>query len=226
MMCRSAPAGSAKHLQQRTGGLGAEPDRVGADRGGGLQQWPVEQLLVQPPDLARVPGPLRGEPLDRAGPGVAAVAERLGEPAQPVLVVRIRQPVGAAQPLELKSVLDLAQEPVRLGQCLAVGAADVAAVGERLERVERAAGAQRRVAPAVHELEQLDRELDVPQPAPAELDLAVGVPGGQALLDPAPHRADVVHHAGAVDGLPHQRRDDGHPLRGEGPVAGDRASLE
>ena len=40
------------------------------------------------------------------------------------------------------------------------------------------AGAQRLVGPAVHELEQLHRELDVAQPAGAELELAVGLGRG------------------------------------------------
>ena len=35
------------------------------------------------------------------------------------------------------------------------------------------------VGPAVHQLQELDAELDVAQPAGAELDLAVGLAGGQ-----------------------------------------------
>ena len=67
--------------------------------------------------------------------------------------------------------------------------------------------AQRVVAPSVHELEQLDGELDVSQPAGAELELAVGVARRDRRLDPAPHRLDVGDEARTGGGRPHERFD-------------------
>ena len=55
----------------------------------------------------------------------------------------------------------------------ASSAIDVAAVGELLERVERRRRADRAVGAAVHELQQLHRELDVADAAAAALQLAV-----------------------------------------------------
>ena len=86
-----------------------------------------------------------------------------------------------------------------------VVAPDVAAGGQGREAVEGGAGAQRLVGAAVHELQQLHRELDVAQPAGAELELAVGLGGRDVLLDPAAHRLHVVDEVLAARGLPHHR---------------------
>ena len=123
-------------------------------------------------------------------------------------------------------MLDGAQEPVGGEQRRGVVPADVAAGRQRGQRRHRAADAQRRVAAPVHELQQLDGELDVAQAAAAELDLALGLRGRDVLLDPAAHRLHVGDEAGPVAGLPHQRpqRVDVGPA--EVGVAGDRAHLE
>ncbi len=59
-MCRSAPAGSAKpSAASRRPGLGRrQPQRLGRHPGDRLEQRSVEQLLVQPADLAGVQRPL------------------------------------------------------------------------------------------------------------------------------------------------------------------------
>ena len=75
--------------------------------------------------------------------------------------------MGTTQLLQLQPVLDGPQEAVRRGQLRCVVAADVAAVGERGQRDHRGGAAQRLVAAAVDELQQLHRELHVAQPAAA-----------------------------------------------------------
>ena len=75
---------------------------------------------------------------------------------------------------ELEPVLDGAQEEVGLGEPAGVRRLDVAAVRQLLERVERGGGADRLVVAAVDELQELDRELDVADPAAPSLELAVG----------------------------------------------------
>ena len=52
---------------------------------------------------------------------------------------------------------------------------------QRPHRVERAAHPQRLVRTAVHELEQLGRELDVAQTAGPELDLPLALRGGEGV---------------------------------------------
>ena len=126
---------------------------------------------MQPAHLAPVAVALAGEQLQRVG----AVAQGPGQPAQPGHVVVGRQQVGAAQAVQLQPVLDGPQPAVRLREVAGVLAADVALLGERRQRRQRAAAAHRRVGAAVHELEQLHGELDVAQAALAELDLAVGL---------------------------------------------------
>ena len=71
----------------------------------------------------------------------------------------------AAQLVDLQQVLGLAQEPVRLREVVGVGAADVTAVGQGGERGQRGRDAEPVVGAAVHELQELDGELDVAQPA-------------------------------------------------------------
>ncbi len=69
---------------------------------------------------------------------------------------------------------------------------------------------QRFVVAAVHELQQLDGELDIAQPAGAELQLAGPLPGGHQLLDAAAHGLHLGHEVLALARRPHhrhQRRD-------------------
>ena len=112
--------------------------------------------------------------------------------------------------------------------------ADVSAVAERVEGLERAAAAQRLVRPPVHELQQLHRELDVAQAARPQLDLPLhggrARRGEQALLRvvhhaPA-HRAHVLDEVLALHRRPDQRADGGRVRRAERQVAGHRPGLE
>ena len=101
----------------------------------------------------------------------------------------------------------LAQEPVRAGQVLGVGAADVAAVRQRgLSAGSVAGDAQPLVGAAVHELQQLDGELDVAQAAGAELELAARHVLRQRGDHAAAHRLHVLDEVLPLRRLPDQRR--------------------
>jgi hypothetical protein len=67
-----------------------------------------------------------------------------------------------AEPAQLKQMLDRAQEPVCLRQASRILAADIPAGRQRRECGERRCLAQLLIGPAVHKLEQLNGELDVP----------------------------------------------------------------
>ena len=132
----------------------------------------------------------------------------------------------APQPEQLDAVLEGAQQPVGRAERRGVVAPHVAAGGQRSQPVERGAGAQRLVGAAVHELEQLHRELDVTQAAGAELELPVGLGGGDVLLDPAAHRLHVVDEVLAARGLPHHRLHGVAVRLSHSGVARDGARLE
>lgn len=158
------------------------------------------------------------------GDGFGAQAEGAAEAAQVGLV--LGDEVGAAQPVELDAVFHGAQEAVRVVELGGVGAADVAAGGQGVEGVEGAAGVQGGVAAAVHELEQLDGELDVAQPAGAEFELPVDLGGRDVVDDAAAHLLDVGDEVLAFGGLPDQGRYGRDVLGAERLVAGDGAGLE
>ena len=114
-----------------------------------------------------MPPPLAVELGDRVG----AQPQRAAEAAQVGLV--LGHEVGAPQPVQLDAVLHGAQEAVGAVQLGGVVPADVAA-GDSASSASRVLPLRSVVvAAAVHELEQLDGELDVAQPAGAELELAV-----------------------------------------------------
>ncbi|MGX1407773.1 prevent-host-death family protein [Streptomyces ambofaciens] len=206
--------------QALPGGLGAEPGLAGRELGDGVEQRPVEDLLVQPADHRGVPFPGAQQPGDRVG----AQAQGAAETAQVGLV--LGHQVGAAQPVQLDAVLHGAQKPVRLVELGGVGAADVAARGEGRQRVQRGAAVQGGVRPPVHQLEELHGELDVPEAAGPELELPVDLGDGDVLHHPAAHLLHVRDEVLAVGGLPHQGLEGGDVLGAEPGVAGHRAGLE
>ena len=134
--------------------------------------------------------------------------------------------VGTPELVQLDPVLEGAQERVGLVQRLAVLAADVAAPGQVGQRAEGRAGADRLVGAAVHQLEQLDGELDVAQPARAQLELAVGVAGRDVLEHPPAHRLGVGDETLPLGGPPHHRGDHLDVLLAERQVAGHRPRLQ
>src|SRR5450756_1189996 len=128
--------------------------------------------------------------------------------------------------LQLQPVLHLAQVAVGLGQLAGVLAPDVPAVRQRLQRDQRGRAAQFFVGPAVHQLQQLDGELYVPQPSRTKLELPVGCCGRQRALYPPAHGLDVLDEVGPVPRRPHQRRDGGAEGTAQSQVPGHRPRLE
>ena len=166
-----------------------------------VQQRPVEELLVQPGDR-----PHRLRPAGAQVVGVGARAQH--EPGEPAPALGLLgQHVGAGQPLQLQAVLEDPQEPVRAVELCAVVTPDVAVRGERLQRDQRAGGAQPGVGAAVDQLQQLHRELDVAQAAAAQLELPVGLLGRDVLDHPSAHGPGGLHEPLALGHLPDHRRD-------------------
>ena len=224
---RARRVGVAEGLEPCPRRLLGQPGRLAGQPGHGLEQRPVEQLLVQPPGLARVPAPLREEVVGRVPVPRLGALHRPQRPADLAQHGRVLgQHVRAPELAQLEQVLDAAQEPVGVGQAGRVRAAHVTAAGQRGEGVQGGGGAERLVGTAVHELQQLHGELDVPQPPGAELDLAPGPVGGQAAQHPAPHRLHVGHEVLALCGLPDHRPDGGQVGAAELRVARDRPGLE
>ena len=202
------------------GGGRGQPRLVGPELGHRTEQRAVEQLLVQPAHLAAVPAPLLVELRD----GLAHEAHRAAQPAQRPVV--LGKHVGPAQLPQLHPVLERAQEPVGAVERGAVLPSDVPALGEVGQRGQRGGRPHGLVGATVHQLQQLYGELDVAQAAGAELDLPLGVRGGDVLDHPAAHRLHLGDEAVALRGRPHHRRDAGAELLAQGEVAGDRTGLE
>ena len=115
-----------------------------------------------------------------------------------------RDGVGLLLVVQLQTVLDRAEEPVRVVEPNRVFARDVVGVGERGERFERVRRAHRLVVAAVHELEELHGELDVADAAAPALELAVGEPlAARDLFRPFLHRAHLAHRLGIEALRPH-----------------------
>ena len=226
----SAPAGSLKpsacSRERAESGAEALGDprllrRQPRDR---PQQRPVEQLLVQPPDLADPAQALAAEG------GLGGLVDAPTQPEAQRQGAQLRrvlgQQVGAAQARELQPVLQTAQEAIGLGEARGVLPTDVAPVDEGLQRRQRGDAAQRRVGTAVHQLQQLHAELDVAQSPGAELDLALGDPLGQVRLDPAAHRLHVGDEVRPRCRRPDQRRHRRDVGLAQGDVPRGRARLE
>ena len=128
-----------------------------------LQQRPVEEPLVDPSDQRRGPVVLT---LQRRGVGEAErTRERRARRGAGREVVRLQ----VAHHLE--PVLQPPEKAIRVGQHVRVGRRDVPLRGQGRERREGVRRAERRVTPSVHDLEQLDRELDVADASAPALDL-------------------------------------------------------
>src|SRR5665811_2454301 len=76
------------------------------------------------------------------------------------------------------------------------------------------------------ELQQLNTELDVPQTARTEFQLACGLGRGDMLFDPSSHRLDVLDEVFTACCLPDERADGVKVFAAESGIAGDRSGLE
>ena len=154
-----------------------------------LEQRPVEQPLVDRPDEAGRAVVLLLQHAPRRKPERARdrrAGTRVG-----------RQVVRLQVANDLQAVLQPPQESVRVGERRGVGLGDVALGGERVQRRKGVRAPQTGVAPAVHDLEQLDGELDVANAAAAALDLGELLAAlADVLLEPHLRPAHVVDRGG------------------------------
>ena len=94
---------------------------------------------------------------------------------------------------DLQTVLERPQEPIGVGERICVGPPDVPFAGERREGAEGVGLTQPLVPPAVDDLQELDRELHVADPAVSALDLDARLArGAHVLLQTHLHAADLV----------------------------------
>ena len=82
------------------------------------------------------------------------------------------------------------------------------------------------VALSVHQLQQLDRELDIAQAAGAELELHVQLVGGDIVGDPLAHPLHRVDEVLPRRARPHLRRHRLHVLPTELEIPSERACLQ
>ncbi len=167
---RTRRVGEAQCGQAVAGLRRCQADLLDGQPGHRLQQRLIEQPFVQ---TAHEPGDTGVLGLHPLGGGKT---EGTGQPAHLGRVTG--QGVHPAQALELETVLGATQEAVGVGKAGGVPASHIAAAGKCVERGQGRGGTQLRVGPAVHQLEQLDGELHIAQPAGAELEVTVGVRPG------------------------------------------------
>ena len=199
------------------GGIRGQRHLVVTELGRGHQQGPVEDLLMQLLHPASDPLVVGLELLLPAAHGA-------GEPAQ--VSVCGGQHLGAPHPMQLHPVLDAAQEAVGLVHLLHVAAGDEAALPEPGERLQGAAGVEVLLGAAVDHLQQLHSELDVAEPAGAQLDVAVRLPVRDVGDHAAAHRPGVLHKALPGRGLPDEGGDHLLELLAQGGVSGCAARLQ
>ena len=111
-------------------------------------------------------------------------------------------------------------------EALAVLAAHVPVVDQGLQGRQRGPDPQPLVDPAVHQLQQLDGELDVAQSALAQLELPTGVAGRDVRDDPLAHRLRVGDEVLPIGGAPHHRSHHVDEVPAQLEVAGARPGLE
>ena len=163
--------------------------------GEGVEQWREEQPLVNRPHHRNLGLVLGVERFERGAVGGVAEAEHAGEVGP--LVVAGGERVRLVFVDELEPMLDGTQPDVRgiEGPCVSGG--DVAPSCELFERVEGRARSDRRIVTAVHELQQLHRELDVADSARTALEFTLGESSAlQQLLGLRFHRTHFAHSIG------------------------------
>ena len=126
----------------------------------------------------------------------------------------------------LKPMLDGPQEGVGAFQNAAFLVGQSACLHEPPHRLERRAGADLwRIAPA-QELQELDRELDIANPAPAVLDVGIIRPVANGpVFDPSLERLDAADVGPRQPAAVYPRLHLGEHPRSEGLVAGDTTGL-
>lgn len=150
-----------------------------------------QQGTVEEPDVDLAYLATHGIPQRPDGVSAVGEARRTGKGATAVAVGRHQ--MRAAEARELHAVLENAQHAVIVLEGGGILAADVAAVDESVERGGRAALADVLIGQPVDELKQLHSELDVADPARAELELERDFVGRNVLRDAFAHALHAVH---------------------------------
>ncbi len=128
---------------------------------------------------------------------------------------------------QLQAVLDGAQEAVGVGERRSVADVDVAGVHELCEGLERGGRPDARVVAAVHELEELHRELDVADASATALELAFRQTLSTRLaFGTRLHHPDLAHGVGRQDVGPDERLGAGHELGAERVIPGHGSRLQ
>ena len=136
----------------------------------------------------------------------------------------------------LQPVLDPAQEAIGGAEFTGAARRQMAGAGEQRQRVQRARGAQRRVAAAPDQLQGLRHELDLADAALAELDVVPGDAGHRVLMvaefgalmgvDAPLHGVDIGQRGEIEVAAPDEGADSGEKRRTERKVAGHRTRLQ
>ena len=215
----AARVGEPDGRQPRLGLLAGERVAVLGQRRDGGEQRPVEQPLVQRAHLELGVLPGLDEALGRRG-GAGGARQH------PQRLVIARHEVRAPHAGQLHAVLQQTQEPVVAGEIGRLDAADVAVVGQSVQGADRRTLAHLGVRLPVHELQQLDRELDVAQAAGTELQLDVDLVRGDVGRHPLAHPLHGVDEALPRGARPDERGHPSHVLVAESAVAGQRTRLQ
>ena len=165
----------------------------------------------------------RAVPVERLlQPGVVAAAHRFCN--QRAIGARARQRMRLLVIEVLKTVLEVAQEHVRLGELAHGVRIEQPALREERQHVERRLAPQRRIAAAADQLEELHDELDFADAAGPELDVV----GDIAALDLRAHLPVQIAHRreGAVIEMAakHERPHEIHQLRAA--IPGERPRFD
>ena len=169
-----------------------------AQRRGRGDDRAVEDVLVQ---SAHASAYLVDSGTDRLRIREAGRPHRTPEDTQ--LPFLVRNQVRAPHAGQLSAVFDRAQESVARGELMRVTTRDVAALAQRLDRLQRRPHAQEGVGTTVNKLEQLNRELDVTQAAAPELELTRRVRTRDVVLDATAHRTRRLDESFARRSAPH-----------------------
>ena len=182
--------------EEARAGLDGRPGsaRNGPPGAEGLQEGPEKEAFVDGPGRRLMVGEVGVETGQSAGAGAVPVTEHARQMSPRRCAGR--DGVDLAVLEELQAVLDGPQEPVGRGEALGIGVGHVPARCQGGQRAQGARGPQSLVLAAVHQLEQLDGELDVAYAAPSQLYLPLCEPvAGHRLFGPGlhgPQRAQVV----------------------------------
>jgi hypothetical protein len=192
----------AERREPALGGFRGEAGVLTAQLGGRVQQRPVEDPVMELPHRALCLVPRRHERIRVRPVGGERAQDSLGQGAQRVLLHGHQ--VGPAELEQLDAVFQQPQVAVGVVERGSIRPAYIAAGGQGCDCRGGVATPECFIGLSMHQLQELDREFDVPQPAPAEFDLALLLGGGDMLRHPAAHGLHGFDKAIPARGCPHQ----------------------